>query len=92
MARLWNVREGLGSECLVAGVSSVNDVASSMLGRVELKSFDLDDNLHCALAERGDTMDLRPLLEVSTFESCRVFFGLLGDLLAAPHGDDLDSR
>ncbi len=61
-------------------------------GRVELKSFDLDHNLHCALAERGDTMDLRPLLEVSTFESCRVFFGLLGDLLAAPHGDDLDSR
>jgi hypothetical protein len=36
VACLWNVREASVSEWLVVGVSSVIDVASSMLGRVEV--------------------------------------------------------
>ncbi len=52
IARLWNVREESGSEWLVVEVSSVIDIASGLLARVKVKSFDFDHNLHCALAER----------------------------------------
>ncbi len=52
VARLWNVREESGSEWLVVEVSSVIDIASGLLARVKVKSFDFDHNLHCALAER----------------------------------------
>jgi hypothetical protein len=65
VARLWNVSEERGSEWQVDGVSSAIDFASSMFGTIEVKSFDFDRNLHCALAVReGHSENRRPSMLV----------------------------
>ncbi len=60
VARLWNVSEERDPKWSVAHVSSVIGFASSLLGRVEVKSVDFDHNSHCFLAEREGYSETTP--------------------------------